>query len=1170
MIMKKFLLLFTLLLWASNALATSFTSGDFFFEVISSYKRTCRLTLPEGSDNVQNIYTNLEGDVNIPSSVTHNDTTYTVTEITNSFNYCEKITSVTIPASITTITGSFCSCPNLADITIGENLNSLNYSFSGLGKISRVVLNCYVLPWIDGNFGDTPLHQAVLYIPSNRSPNDIESLYGWNSFGKIRIFHYYDRPFDTPLYDAYANGLYFDIISHSERTCRVDWGDQPVKFDSSRLVIPSTVLCNDTLYTVTGVGPNAFKGLSKDELAVVDELTIPAGLTNVGALSSLNLRRVYAMGENHPQGSLSAYVLFVTKGALKNWQNWGYFNQRREADLSGDYHSLNSYDFSDGTLCYNITSEDKQTCCVIYPETKYVIDGGRLDIPNSVMIAGKNYAVTSIEARALSGCASLTSLSIPHSVTGIGYEAFSNCRELTDVVISDNVKTLESEIFGNCDKLTNLTIGKNTENISASFNGCDNLTNITSRALIPPVTSYNTWGAYHDIPNPLYESAIVKVPAASLSKYLSDSGNIEQPGWANFKNLTADPNQPDSRICVDSLHFVVNPDNTASLIWADKPYSGYISIPDSVYVENDSIPVTSILRETLSNCDITTLSIPTSIKTLPSDFLSNCNRLTSLSIADSEIPLESSRISIAGNLESLYLGRESNLYFSNLKSLYFLSFGNSLKEISGFDGCSALSRISFPESVTSISGFSNCSSLRNVTFPASVTKIDGFSSTPLDTVILPAGLKQLSGFQNLQLSSVVLPPNLERIYNAFNNSQISNVSFPATLKSIEQSFGYCNNLEQVVIPKQTTEVLSSFYNCSNLIYVRIGKNVRSISGSFSFLPRLHDLILGSRLENGEGCFYNEPATNSLSTVFALPADPRNSEIYYGLSQIMSENTVVYVPVGSYNAYYSSQYFTKPYIIETDLSHMEEFDGHSDGVFFDLVNSENGENQCTITFGTEEYAGEVEIPSYVELDGEQYRVTAIGTSAFADNNALTAVSLPQTVEVIHDMAFSCCPALVSLSLGEALQTIATDAFAGCDAIREIRSANPIPPAASVRTRAAGPLFPAEVYENATLYVPEGATAAYRASAEWGPFAEIVEGDRSEVNDILRSDMKIIINGTSVIINGAEAGCTWTLFNIDGTQIASGVTSTEQTLITAPAPGIYLLRVADTATKLHIVR
>jgi hypothetical protein len=70
---------------------------------------------------------NISGALTIPSSVSRNGITYSVTSIgAVAFANCAELTSVTIPNSVTTIGfGAFFSCSGLTSITIPNSVTSI-------------------------------------------------------------------------------------------------------------------------------------------------------------------------------------------------------------------------------------------------------------------------------------------------------------------------------------------------------------------------------------------------------------------------------------------------------------------------------------------------------------------------------------------------------------------------------------------------------------------------------------------------------------------------------------------------------------------------------------------------------------------------------------------------------------------------------------------------------------------------------------------------------------------------------------------------------------------------------------------------------------------------------------------------------------------------------------
>ena len=127
--MKRTLLLICTLLcanvlWAQNegpnAIPADFTVDGVGYII----KSTNEVWVHNRVDN------DLSANLTIPSSVTHNGTTYNVTSIEYiAFEDCNVLTSVVIPNSVTSIgDNAFISCDNLSSVTIGEYVTSIGSS----------------------------------------------------------------------------------------------------------------------------------------------------------------------------------------------------------------------------------------------------------------------------------------------------------------------------------------------------------------------------------------------------------------------------------------------------------------------------------------------------------------------------------------------------------------------------------------------------------------------------------------------------------------------------------------------------------------------------------------------------------------------------------------------------------------------------------------------------------------------------------------------------------------------------------------------------------------------------------------------------------------------------------------------------------------------------------
>lgn len=95
---------------------------------------------------------------------------------------------------------------------------------------------------------------------------------------------------------------------------------------------------------------------------------------------------------------------------------------------------------------------------------------GNVEIPGTIEVEGKEYAVTSIGNVAFSGCSSLTEVAIPESVTSIGDNAFYGCVNLTNVYVREDL-SLGTGSFLNVSQGVHVWCYKVLKNAEASEDG---------------------------------------------------------------------------------------------------------------------------------------------------------------------------------------------------------------------------------------------------------------------------------------------------------------------------------------------------------------------------------------------------------------------------------------------------------------------------------------------------------------------------------------------------------------------------------------------------------------------------------------------------------------------------------------------------------------------------
>lgn len=497
--------------WAYDFSVVVSSGHTLYFNITSnSGSYTAEVTYP-GSETYGNYYSGYTkpiGNLIIPSSVTYNGNTYSVTNIGDyAFYDCSSLSSVNIPNLITSIGYSaFDGCADLTSVIIPNSVTSIDDSaFSHCSNLSSITIPNSV------TYIGRKAFKNCRSLTSLTIPNNVTYI-GEEAFSECRNlttlnFNAIDCEYNF-LVSEYDTSRRHPFYNCSISTINIGNSVQNMPsgfahgFDSlTSIIIPNNItMIRDSAFaycrnltsitipnSVTSIGREAFKNCRS-----LTSLTIPNNVITIGEEAFYNCTSLASINIPNSVSSIDAYAFYDCRMSLVNIPNsvssigYNAFYGTNTIVYSGaavgaPWGANVIYGFIEGDFAY---SDSTKTIL-----RKYLGSQANVIIPNTVTTIGQS---------AFMGCSSIISVTIPNNVTSVEYSAFNGCSNLTtlnfNAINCSNFNNYWNYLFANC-PISTINIGDSVQIIPNGF--AYNLSSLTSITIPNSVTYIGDYAFYN-------------------------------------------------------------------------------------------------------------------------------------------------------------------------------------------------------------------------------------------------------------------------------------------------------------------------------------------------------------------------------------------------------------------------------------------------------------------------------------------------------------------------------------------------------------------------------------------------------------------------------------------------------------------------------------------------
>ena len=387
-------------------------------------------------------------------------------------------------------------------------------------------------------------------------------------------------PMGAIAYDFESNGMYYNILSASDRTVSLTYKDENFNSYSGDIVIPSIVKYKEIDFVVENVDYYTFR-----ECKNLKSITLPQGLKGFGTNNVVE--GSYISGFN----GCGVWDLYVPD--VETWLNldtrWDATPLNPNGSLYVNGELLVDLIIPEGTrfIRYGCFSGCRSLKTVRFSST---VEGVYVfafqSCPNLEKVV-LNEGLQYLTERVFAYCPKLREINLPSSLRSLancnGF--LCGCESLEDpLIVPEGIETIPASAFSGCKKLKEISLPSTLKEICMeAFNGCESLQRITSKSKTPPTcTEYDNNSTIFNGVDKF--SCAIYVPKGTKSLYSSATG------WKLFFNIMDELTSDDSNNKNNDISVTISSYGSS---WSNG-YSEYASF--SVFNESSDLLLLTSVR----------------------------------------------------------------------------------------------------------------------------------------------------------------------------------------------------------------------------------------------------------------------------------------------------------------------------------------------------------------------------------------------------------------------------------------------------------------------------------------------------------------------------------------------------------------------------------------------